>query len=875
MKLTKVNSMKKLLAISLSENISDIELIGGKGRSLSLLNDINMPVPIGFSLATTAYKIFIEKNHLLPVIRDLIDQIEPNGSGSLERAAEEIRWLFSRFNLPRQVVEVVKNEYAKLGSNTPAVAVRSSATAEDLADMSFAGQHDSYLNIRGEEALIKAIRECWASLWSIRAIGYRMHMKIDHFTVAMSVVIQKMVIAEVAGVMFTANPTTGSQNELVINANYGLGETTVSGEATPDTYIVNRSSLTIQDRILGSKEKMTSVGDSGEVVTAAIPDKLRRKTVLTNKQLIALAKLGTSIEGYFSNKPQDIEWAISEGRYWILQSRPITNISATLSEEVQWNPPFPGLGFIRRQIAENIPGPVSPLFEDIYIEKSLNKAWEAAQVENGSIEKSAENAFPHFVTINGYTYQTAGNASQESGPYLFSIWRLLKVYRRVFFKAIPRWRDVDLPKYIKITKRWDAVNYQCMSNKKLVRGIKEISKADAFYWSYSCYALAASKFTDVFLSRLLVSENSKSTSGEFLSGFNSKAVDAQIELESIAKHIESSEHLRIFVLSTPTDKLIDGLENTYNGKVVLEKINRYLGSYGHQIYSHDFFQPTQKDDPSSVLLNLRYLVKNTDHNTLAMQKDLARNRKESIRSFRKKLNPVKRKVFDFLLKLAQYYGATREDVVFYLGIGWPTLRQFVIEIGNRLAKVGLIEDRMDAFFLKIKELESALEIRRNKELNDSIYRILVSNRRKLYEQRKRLHPPVTVPIGFSIKPGIFSSQEIESQKQNSEEAKTLEGFAVSPGMITAPAVVIESPDDFDKMVEGAILVCHTTTPAWTPLFAQCRGLVTEIGGLLSHGSIVAREYNIPAVMGVGGATRQIMFGQKVTVDGDAGKVILE
>jgi pyruvate,water dikinase len=313
--------------------------------------------------------------------------------------------------------------------------------------------------------------------------------------------------------------------------------------------------------------------------------------------------------------------------------------------------------------------------------------------------------------------------------------------------------------------------------------------------------------------------------------------------------------------------LLDGLASVPEGTATLAALRAYLDRYGHQIYTLDFAEPTQIDDPLPILLSLKAAVQQPGRDPAARRAELARERVRQVRATARSFGPLRRRLFRGFLHSAQRFGPYREAALFYVGAGWPTLRRLALELGRRLTVAGALDAADDVFFL-----ESA-EIAAGTAAPPALARV-ARERRALREARKRLHPPPAVPPDYHFHLGPIDLAGRESQRREAAEGPLLRGFAVSPGRVTAPASVIRSPAEFGKMEAGTILVCPTTTPAWTPLFAQARGLVTEIGGVLAHGSIIAREYGIPAVMGAADATRRIAHGQQVTVDGDAGTVTL-
>ncbi|MEE8399788.1 MAG: PEP/pyruvate-binding domain-containing protein, partial [Desulfobacterales bacterium] len=295
---------------------TDLEAVGGKGQSLAKMANAGLEVPAGFCLTTGAYRQFIEENDLQSTI---IESAKPEIGEltlSFDAASKAIQALILQPALSDAIQAEIRAAYAALSGDNPAVAVRSSANAEDLPDMSFAGQQDTYLNVKGEDALIAAVRDCWASLWTSRAISYRHEMGVEQDAVAMAVVVQLMVPSDISGILFTANPATGERSEMIVNASYGLGEAIVSGEVTPDTYIVDRDSLKVKETVIGAKEqKIVSDGDQG-TRTEGIAEDQRNQSSMSDAALKELASLAVTVETLFDSVPQDIEWAVTNGKIW-------------------------------------------------------------------------------------------------------------------------------------------------------------------------------------------------------------------------------------------------------------------------------------------------------------------------------------------------------------------------------------------------------------------------------------------------------------------------------------------------------------------------------------------------------------------------------
>jgi phosphohistidine swiveling domain-containing protein len=258
----------------------------------------------------------------------------------------------------------------------------------------------------------------------------------------------------------------------------------------------------------------------------------------------------------------------------------------------------------------------------------------------------------------------------------------------------------------------------------------------------------------------------------------------------------------------------------------------------------------------------------------ARQQAIVAERDTLVEEMARSLDPLRRKLFRGLLGWAQRFGPDREQALFYMGAGWPTLRLLALELGQRLVESGSLLAAEDIFFLETSEIEATIMARLAGQARPELAR-LARERHELREARKRLHPPAVVPPDYKVRFGPLDMSAFETQRRNVPKGTTLRGFAVSPGRVNAPASVVRSPADFSRMEPGMILVCPTTTPAWTPLFSQARGLVTDVGGVLAHGSIVAREFDIPAVLGTGSASQRVRHGQRIIVDGDRGLVLLE
>src|SRR5215211_3118819 len=380
----------------------DIKLAGGKGANLGELRRAGLPVPGGFVLTTEAYDAFVESNDIVDAVIRWASVARAEAPAAFEQAAEGIHGLFARGEIPEGVDDEIRAAYEKLSEDgETAIPVRSSATAEDLAGASFAGQQETYLNVRGVKALMEAVKGCWASLWTARTMAYRARQSIAPETVSLAVVVQRMVESEAAGVMFTANPSNGRRDQATISAAWGLGESVVSGSVTPDSMVVEKGSGHVISRETANKEVMT-VYTGGGTAERPVPEALHRQPVLDDEAVATLSRYGATIEELYET-PQDIEWALGDGEFFVVQARPITALPEPMADPpTNWSVPDPKGFYVRASIVEQLPDPLSPLFADLAygsVTRSLQKLMN--ELLGSDTLREGELAFP---TINGFAY---------------------------------------------------------------------------------------------------------------------------------------------------------------------------------------------------------------------------------------------------------------------------------------------------------------------------------------------------------------------------------------------------------------------------------------------------------------------------------------
>ena len=457
-------------AIPLDDPLATLEIVGGKGASLAKLANSGLTVPDGFHATTAAYREFVTTAGLQAKILTALDVVDVSRPATLEAASRTIRELFSQAEMPPTIAGAIGQAYAGLVGQNPTVAVRSSATAEDLPGLSFAGQQDTYLNIAGITDVLDAVVRCWASLWTARAIGYRTQHSIDHESVSMAVVVQLLIPAEAAGIMFTANPVTGARNEATINAAWGLGEAIVGGLVTPDTLTVDKDAGTVLAREIATKDVMT-VRVNGGTEEQSVPQKLKDVPVLSDQQTAELGRLGVQIEELYG-MPTDIEWTLLDGEFAIVQARPITALpDAEVAPPTEWPLPNPKSKYVRASIIDLMPNPISPLFATLAF-----KAYDAGIVRAMSdVTRSKAVILPeHFVTINGYVYSDARFSGRE---LWWLLTRMLPAFPRMMRTGVSYWRENGRAPYVKTVRRWEGQPLTDLPAADLLDGACEIVRA--------------------------------------------------------------------------------------------------------------------------------------------------------------------------------------------------------------------------------------------------------------------------------------------------------------------------------------------------------------------------------------------------------------
>jgi pyruvate,water dikinase len=832
--MSKPNQPETALITPLAElSGTDLERAGGKGANLGELIRGGFPVPPGFVVTTAAYHEFTTQNNLKKTITHVLREESSRGA--------VIQDAFERAPIPSEIEREIRAAYQRLG--LVPVAVRSSATAEDLPGAAFAGQQETFLNVIGEDGLLEAVRRCWASLWGDRAIAYRERLGLDQSTVKLAVVVQKMVPADFAGVLFTANPVTGARDETVIDANPGLGEAVVSGLVTPDHFVLRRHRLgwKIAERQPGRREVVIRARSGGGTEHIESP-RHQMAAPFPSSVLYALARLGAAIQRHFGS-PQDVEWAWVDGKPFILQARPMTALPE----------PPPHMSRLHRMLVSNFAEmlPIRPYPLDL-------DTWIPALA--GAIE-------PLFELL-GMDWSLGRMFEQEDGVVI----RLSDQLPR------PTWKTLLAPvRLASLILRYNPVNWQ--SDPVLAEAearVRELESRDVstLTWEELLATMEAAKeiplraagevrrryfpgaaFATLRLRLMLMLLGQANKMGVLLSGVESKTLEANHALESLADRVRSDPNLNDIFATYDRQALWSALEEGPAGRAFLMDLRAFLDHYGHRETSiGTALEPTWKDAPEMVLGMIKSFALHTPQlQTVKPAWQVARDDLLQHPLFR--IAPLQSAFLELLAK-ARTLLPMREDTHFYATLPLPIFRRTLLEMGRRLVNAGVLDTPEDVFHLRLDELKRM----DGQPLSDPGAALRAAMIRRK-QARARIE---ATPL---VDPRLLP-------QASAQDDALLHGMPGSPGVMEGPARIVRDPSEFEKLGTGDVLIAPYTNPSWTPLFQRAAAVVVDSGSPASHAAIVAREYHIPAVMATVTGTQKLQDGDWIRVDGNRGTVQL-
>jgi phosphohistidine swiveling domain-containing protein len=875
----------------------DAALTGGKGSQLAALAAEGFAVPAGFVVTTEAFAAFLQAGNL----QDEIEKIPSSAPSEMGSLPARIRAM----HLPEPASEALRKRLLDFGRKFDSDvrwAVRSSAVAEDLAGASFAGQYDSVLGVTGFEEVAAALLRCWASFFNARALQYRRDRGIRDFRGA--VVVQRLISADAAGVCFTLDPVSGGSDRVVVNANFGLGESVVGGRVTPDTFVVDKLSRRVIDRQLATKAlKVAPVpGGTAEV---AIEESLRGSASLTDEQARAVAALAIRVEEHVG-RPVDIEWAMRNGELFLLQSRPVTAAgpnAGTHTEACRASPPedwVPELNtpidpryplYSNGNISEVLPGCITPLSWS-YIGPTIEHAFRTQGIALGGMDASGPEwqvlgFFFHrpYVCVS-YLEAAAARVPGMSpdaiheefvGPpaaptpavtsrdLLPDRWPALARVALTFVRkmmSVEREAQACEDTIRRHGKESEAEPLRGWSDERLLQAVRFSEPmarvSDTHVW--------ASSFAVVFfgllrkLTRAWLDDGDGSLAAQMVTGIGSlPSADPAFGLYNLARRVMSCAQLKQRFEDIADDRaLLEAIEADESAGEFRSAFREFLRAFGHRaVCEAEFRNPCWREDQAQVVALVRNYLQSgltPPEEVRARQERVGHDAQQRLQA----LSLPKRLVLRHVIERTRRSMELRERLKDLIVLRSDRARRIYAEVRNRLVSRKRLADVDDIYFLLGGEVADLLHGVTDVHTAEAIIR----RRRRDFAWCEAVRVP-------KIQQGVART----ATAADFAAATQLKGTGVSPGKVEGRARVIRDPRTGSHIKPGEILVAPVTDAGWTPLFINAGGLVVEVGGLLSHGSVVAREYGLPAVVGVTGATERIQTGDRLYLDGSSGIVV--
>ncbi|SHM19869.1 phosphoenolpyruvate synthase [Mucilaginibacter sp. OK098] len=875
----KLNTVKKTGYVLDFQEIdkSKLMLAGGKGANLGELSGIKgIRVPAGFCVTTDAYKKVTENNRELNGLLDELTHLKADERKNISEISAKIRTTIESAPISEDLAEEIAGYLTKF-SEEDAFAVRSSATAEDLPTASFAGQQDTYLNIIGKEAILKHISKCWASLFTDRAVTYRIQNDFDHRKVYLSVVVQQMVFPQAAGILFTADPVTGNRKVLSIDASFGLGEAMVSGLVNADNYKVCNGNII--DKMISIKKLAIYALKGGGTQEQEIEPQHQTRQALTDEQILQLAHIGRKIEEHFGS-PQDIEWCLADDTFYIVQSRPITTLYPIPEANDQENHVYVSVG--HQQMMTDA---MKPLGLSVW----LLTTRAPMRTAGGRL----------FIDITAMLASPAGRETLvnvtlgKSDPLIKDALTTI-IERKDFIKLLPDDKKESGPD--KSNKAVSPANYQTLNDydPTIVSDLIRSSKASIETLKQNIQTKSGSDLFDFILEDLQQLKKiafDPQSFGVLMTGINAafwinEKVDewlgkknaADVLSQSVPNNITSEMGLALLNVADvirPYPEVIDYLQHVKNdnfldelvqfegGQETQDAIYDYLSKYGMRCSGEiDITKTRWSEKPLTLVPVILSNIKNFEPN--AGNQKFEQGRQEALKKEQELLDRLKQlpdgeqkaKETKRMISLLRNLSGYREYPKYGFINRYFVYKQALMKEAEQLVQANVIHEKEDIYYLSFEELREL--VRTNKPDNQ-----IIGKRKDEYKLYEKLTPPRI----------ITSDGEIIAGKYNREDlpAGAIAGMAVSSGIIEGRARVILNMQDAD-IENGDILVTTFTDPSWTALFVSIKGLVTEVGGLMTHGAVIAREYGLPAVVAVENATKLIKDGQRIRVNGTDGYV---
>ena len=867
----------------------DLPLVGGKGANLGEMTHAGFPIPPGFCLTTAAFQQFIAACPDADEIYRLLDTAAPGDVATVRRVGEQVRQTLLAVPVSPEIETAVKEQWQQLGPNH-AYAVRSSATAEDLPDASFAGQQDTYLNVIGAAALFDAIRRCWVSLFTDRAILYRSQNQFSHREVQLSVVVQQMVMSEKSGILFTADPLTGHRHTLTIDASFGLGEALVSGLVSPDSYRVDKRSRAIITRQIADKQIAIYPEKAGGTRQKTLNDVQRAQTVLTNAQILALAELGSRIETHYGT-PQDIEWAIASDQIYLLQARPITSlypvdglqspdgslhIYFSVGHQQNMTRAMPPLSLSSFSLLMPI-GRGSNQFENVYVHTSGGRLFAdlTTLLRHRRLRRVAFGATSQFDALGPETLQAAMRRPEFQHPHglhfsFAAIKSIASFFRRT---QSVMWRQ-ELTGFIDrtnalIDRFLDETAHKLKgypAGKEQIQAVLDVMPTlFPFFmnWIPEFIAGEMGKRLIVRLGRKWLEPADLEALTLGLSG--NVVTEMNLAVGDLADAARQSSQLAAWFeqLGDNGRSWLARAAELENSAPFMAAWEAFIEQYGARGSAEiDIMMPRWYEDPLPVLQVVAGALRQEAGSHRVQHQKLLQARKTATARLLAAAGHglwggLRRRLCQRLIHVISEVGGIREHHKFVAVRFLRVVKEILQQNATALVANDKLAQPDDIWFLTWEELLGIWE-----ENGGRITAVIPQRRANLIQYQK-LTPPLV----------ITSDGEMPVVQYHVDDAPpgALLGNPVSPGVVEGIARVVHDPQT-ETLNPGEILVAPFTDPGWTPLFINAAGLIMEVGGSLTHGSVVAREYGIPAVVGVREATKTLQTGQRLRVDGNRGVI---
>jgi phosphohistidine swiveling domain-containing protein len=865
----------------------DVTRVGGKGANLGEMINAGFPVPDGFFITTDGFREFINSVPGTPNLFTALEAMPENDLDAARRIGEELRSRIISTPIPQWIAAQIVSGWKSVGTENR-FAVRSSATAEDLPEASFAGQQDTYLNVYGETELLDAVRSCWASLYTERAIIYRRRNGYSHADVELAVVVQQMVMSEKSGVMFTADPLSGHRHTLSIDATFGLGEALVSGLVSPDSYRVDKRSGRILESHISEKLIGIYPDDEGGTIQKPLPNAEKYGRVLSEPLIRKLLELGKQVESHYGT-PQDIEWAITEGSIFLLQSRPISSLY-----------PIDGLTTVngRYQIyfsmghQQNMTGVMAPL--SISTMLNIIPIGSTADGGNSVLVANAGRLFMNLtavlrnplirrVALKGIAQLSAlapGALSiairrrefRKSPGLKISwkyIWQALKIAARVrnvlvhedLSETVSRANN-SISEYVGDTRT--AVASADPGGDQIRILVESLRRMHTLLLDW-LEPLAAGEIAKRALNRMAGKYLNEYEIDAISLGLRGNAVtEMNLLIGDLADIARTSPDLAASLREIGNDIQAwrERAETIEGGGIFFRELDKFLEAYGARGPSEvDMASPKWFEDPRSLLNNIvAYLDMEAGfHRKLLAEQETQRHlalSKLEDRIGHSFAGKMKKRMVRRLSYVMTNAGVLREHHKYAAMQLIRVAKETLLESAKQLHEQGKIADVSDIWFLRWDELPSVWS-------GEIDVREIILSRRADYRGYEKLDPPLVITSDGEIPRAEYQTKNLPPG--------ILPGQPVSAGVYEGTVRVIHDPAT-DRLGDGEILVAKFTDPAWTPLFTCAGALIMEIGGLMTHGSVVAREYGIPAIVGVKDACTSLRTGDRVQVDGNRGTV---